>query len=91
MLRKRVVIATVFRYVGHGGTRTQISGEFEIGSSTASKIVREVAAAIIDGETVCTQISYENMKYTFKCSMQRPFHGPRDRRGWQHYPDLSDR
>lgn len=41
-------LAIFLRYVGHGGTRTQISGEFEIGSSTASKIVREVAAAIID-------------------------------------------
>lgn len=41
-------LAVFLRYAGHGGTWTQLSGEFAIGSSTASAIVREVATAIID-------------------------------------------
>ncbi|VDP19872.1 unnamed protein product [Heligmosomoides polygyrus] len=52
----------IFRYAGHGGTWTQLSGEFAIGSSTASQIVREVAAAIIDGVAVCTLLTYEKTK-----------------------------
>ncbi|VDO18496.1 unnamed protein product [Heligmosomoides polygyrus] len=41
-------LAVFLRYAGHGGTWNQISGEFVIGSSTASKIVREVALATIE-------------------------------------------